>query len=294
MFQVLLLLLQVTLSLAAGLRASEDSAYGWYLIILVLLIVGFLSLIIIEAIIIHRLLRLGGVAWRSVWLGQLLLFSILLSYLTLIPLILTPTPHVCRLVRFSVSFSYSLIQAILLVKILIVLSPKTHPGFLKVPHQMLILFLVSAVQVAINSQWLVTLPAHGIAAVERRFVNDDEVSVVCAATFLPEFSLFHEMLVSFSYLLLVGLAIVALTLRAYLYKRKPNDEPHSEAKWVLMTSCTTTAIWLLWVIVGLTLKDNNIKMAVLAIGLWTTATTTLFIMFVPKLHKLATLKDGGK
>ena len=283
-FQIYLLSLYAVICNCTGseLRSEDSSVYSWVIIILVLVVVGLLALLIVEIVIIYKIVSFGGVPCRSIWLGQLLLLAICLSYLTLIFFVFQPNPLVCRGMRFSVGICYIFIQSILLVKILIVLSPKTQAGFLKLGHQWLILILLWTVQVIINIQWLILAPSGVIS------VHDG--AVVCLPT--HTYSLFNDFLYSFIYIFIVGLILFAVTIRTYCCNRKLNGKPNSEAKWVLITSFVTTATWLAWIIVGALLPAAS--MAALALGLWVTATATLLIMFVPKLHKLATLKDGGR
>lgn len=256
--------------------------YPWAIVVIVLVVVGLLAVLIVEIVIVYKIVSLGGVPCRSIWLGQLLLLAITLSYLTLIAFVFQPTPAICSILTFCVGFCYSLIQSVLVLKILIILSPKTQAGFLKLGHQWLILLLLLVVQIVINVQWLVLSP---LATVTGR--GD---AVVCRPTRYD--SIFFEFIVSFIYIFIMGFVLFALTMKAYSKKRKSNGKPNSEAKWILITSCVTTGTWLAWIIVGSLMPGAG--MAALAVGLWVTATATLLIMFVPKLHKLATLKDGGK
>lgn len=249
---------------------------------MVLAVVGLLSVLIVEVVIMYKVASLGGVPWRSVWLGQLLLLAICLAYLNLIAFVLKPSVVTCSIIRGGVGVCYALMQSVMCVKILMVLSPKTEAGFLKLGHQVLILILILLVQVIISAQWLIVVPPRADT-----LRND---MLVCKATYFS--SLFYEMLASFSYIGLVGTVLFALTLITYSKNRKANGKPISEAKWILVTCCVTAATWVAWVIVGSLLPE--VGMAALAVGLWVTATGTLLIMFVPKLHRLATLKRGGE
>lgn len=263
------------------MRGEYGTIYSWVIIVVVLVVIGLLAVLIVEIAILYKIVKLGGVPCRSIWLGQLLLLAICLAYLTLIAFVFKPTAAICGLLTFSVGLCYTLIQSILVVKILIVLSPKTHPGFLKLGHQWFILLLLWCVQIVIGVQWLFLSPAD--------IVTGYGDAVVCKPARYS--SIFFEFILSFVYLFIMGIVLVLLTTRAYCANRKLNGKPNSEAKWVLITSFVTAGTWLAWVIVGALMPAAS--MAALALGLWVTATATLLIMFVPKLHKLATLKDGG-
>jgi len=259
--------------------------YPWVVVILVLIVIGLLTVLLVEIVIVYKVVRLGGVPCRSIWLGQLLLVAITLSYLSLITFVFKPTRVTCNIIRFSIGFCYILMQSVLLVKVLLILSPKTQAGFLKLGHQVLILGLIICVQVIINVEWLFLEDSQSPPSL----TNDARR---CQPVHLSKF--FYDIIASFTYIFLVGLVIVSITVKTYTSMRKADEKPNAEAKWILITSCVTSAVWLVWIAVGALLPFPESAVAALAVGLWVTATITLLIMFVPKLHKLATLKDGGK
>ena len=279
------LLLCLPDSAAAAVNGNDGVLLTWVTVVLVLTVIGLLTVLIIEIIILYKIVRLGGVPLRSVWLGQLLLFAILMSYITLIIFVFEPSAVTCNLLRFAVGFCYCFILAVLFVKVLVVLSPKTHPGFIKLGHQIMSLFMILSIQIVINVQWIILKPTGSINSINGR--------KMCPSTSDWNFStIFYDFLLSFIYIAVVGVVLIALTLWGYVRSRRREGKPNSEARWILLTSIVTAATWLLWILVGALLPGAD--MAALAIGLWVTATATLIIMFVPKLHKLATLKDGGK
>lgn len=269
---------------AAKLNGVDGVILTWVTVVIVLTVIGLLTVLIIEIIILYKIARLGGVPLRSIWLGQLLLLAILLSYLTLIVFVFEPTAITCNLLRFAIGFCYCFILAVLLVKILIVLSPKTHPGFLKLGHQIMALVFILAVQIIINIQWVILKPTVVIMSIQGR--------LMCPSTSNWSFdTILYDYLLSFLYIAVLGLTLIILTLWSYSKSRRVEGKPNSEARWVLLTAIITVAAWLPWILVGALLPGAD--MAALAIGLWVTATATMIVMFVPKLHKLATLKDGG-
>ena len=146
------------------------------------------------------------------------------------------------------------------------------------------LFMILSIQIVINVQWIILKPTGSINSINGR--------KMCPSTSDWNFStIFYDFLLSFIYVAVVGAVLIALTLWGYVRSRRREGKPNSEARWILLTSIVTAATWLLWILVGALLPGAD--MAALAIGLWVTATAALIIMFVPKLHKLATLKDGG-
>lgn len=284
--QILILLISLLKQCSgAAVNGSDGTLFTWVTVVLVLTVIGLLTVLIIEIIILYKIARLGGVPLRSVWLGQLLLFAILISYITLIIFVFEPTPVTCNLLRFTIGFCYCFILSLLLVKVLVVLSPKTHPGFIKLGHQIMVLLMLLCVQIIINVQWIILKPTTSTISIDGR--------KLCPSTSNWAFStILYDFLLSFIFLVLVGAALIILTLWGYVKSRRREGKPNSEARWILLTCIVTAAAWLVWILVAALLPGAD--MAALAIGLWVTATSTLIIMFVPKLHKLATLKDGGK
>ncbi|XP_067930090.1 uncharacterized protein [Watersipora subatra] len=270
----------VTSVAGVGLRTRNTLVVSWVIVLIVLLIVGLLTLFVIEVVILYKIFKLKGVPCRSIWLGQLLLFAIGLSYCSLLVFIFQPTEIVCSLVRFFPGVCFILIQSVLILKLLLVMSPKTQGGFLKLGHQWLILLLIWAVQLVINIQWIILKPFQVIT------IQDD--LRICVSTNSP--ILFADFLYSFIYIFVMGIVIMALSTILYWNNHRSSNKPNSETKWILVTGCITTATWLAWILAGALIPDWSV--AALAIGLWVTATVTLLTMFLPKLHKLSALKDG--
>jgi len=289
-----LLLLSLTGSSHAELDGYGAMVDPLSIVILVLAVIGLLVVVIVEIIIISKIIRLRGVPWRTVWLGQILLLAILLSYLVVFVFAFKPTVVVCSLERFGVGVCYALMLSVLFVKILIVLSPKTDSGFLKFGHQVMVLLLVWAIQIAINSQWLILAPSetesYGIVKVTGPLDRTETLEGQrCSATKFE--TLFFDTLASLVFVLLVHFIILIVTLVAF-NRGKRQGKVNSETRWILLAMSVNTVLWLLWILIGAFLLGAG--MATVAIGLWAIATSTLIIMFVPKLHKLATLKPGGK
>lgn len=300
---VVILYLQATLLIlhllkvdGAELDGYGSTVYPWVMVVLVLAIIGLLTVVIIEFIIIFKVIKLGGVPWRSVWLGQMLLFGILLSYLTTLAFVFKPTSGSCDLLRFAVGVCYALMLSVLIIKLLIILSPKNETGFLKFGHQVLILAILWLVQIVINSQWLILAPSSTELKSINVQINNGESTrtevyegTVCKAVHLS--SLFFDFLTSFVYIMLLRIVALVLSLISYTRSKKKDGKPNSESCWILVATVVTTIVWLIWILIGSFASDAG--MAAIAIGLWVTATAKLIILFIPKLHKLATLKDGG-
>jgi hypothetical protein len=76
----------------------------WIIALGVLAGIGLLAVFVFEIYILYKLMGTKtGRQWRTLWLGQLLLFGIFMSYLTLFAYLPIPTDVTCGLTRFGVS-----------------------------------------------------------------------------------------------------------------------------------------------------------------------------------------------
>ena len=147
---------------------------NWIIALGVMAGLGVLIVIIFEIYILYRLLgtRLGH-RWRTMWLGQLLLFGIFLCYMTLFAYILIPTRVTCGIIRFGVGVSYAFCFAVLLVKLMVILTSKSSKhsfqagdvesaNYLKGVYQFLMFMFAVGIQIVIDAQWLITVPPQAV------------------------------------------------------------------------------------------------------------------------------------
>ncbi|XP_050409339.2 metabotropic glutamate receptor [Patella vulgata] len=151
----------------------------WIIPIGVLAGLGIFAVIIFEIYVMYKLLGTRqSHKWRTVWLGQLLLFGIFLSYLTLFAYLPIPTKATCGITRFGVGISYAIMFSVLLVKLMVILTSKSSesllpgdiesPNYLKGIYQFLMFMFAVGVQVVIGIQWLITVPPEAIQVFDNR------------------------------------------------------------------------------------------------------------------------------
>ena len=157
------------------LRTRYDIGQKWIIAVGVLAGLGILAILVFEAyVIIYKMLISRHLQqWRTMWLGQLLLLGVLLSYLTLVAYLFIPTKATCGITRFGVGVSYAFCFSVLLVKLMVILTSKSSepsllpddsesPNYLRGIYQVLMFLFALGVQVVIDTQWLITVPPEAI------------------------------------------------------------------------------------------------------------------------------------
>lgn len=91
------------------------------------------------------------------FLGQMLLFGLFLCSSLALVFVIFPTVLSCYLARIGISFSYTLVLSVLMVKCMFLLSLDSGVN-LTVPYQACLLLFSVLVQVAINIQWVIASP----------------------------------------------------------------------------------------------------------------------------------------
>lgn len=288
-----------------------DIGHRWIIALGVLAGVGILSVIIFEIYILYKLLGTSmGHKWRTMWLGQLLLFGIFLCYLTLFAYLPVPTKATCGITRFGVGVSYSICFGVLLVKLMVILTSKSSessllpsdadsPNYLKGVYQFLMFVFVVGVQVVIDTQWLITVPPE---AVKVKSNNDQEVWVCNHYTFssshewndMSEFvrSEFENHVLSLVYIMFLILITTLLALSAHGIITN-----HRESVFIGIASGFSIPIWLAWTLLGGLNNKHDFAQefgdACIAFGLFLTATLILFAMFLPKVRQLVNMGVEG-
>ncbi|RUS84820.1 hypothetical protein EGW08_007435 [Elysia chlorotica] len=296
-----------------------DSEYGtrmdlnhkWIIAIGVLGGLGILSVLVFEIYILYMLLgtRMGN-KWRTMWLGQLLLFGVLLCYLVLFAYLPIPTKATCGITRFGVGVSYSICFAVLLVKLMVILTSRTSsdvllpgdgesPNYLKGIYQFLMFIFAVGVQVVIDTQWLITVPPEAVPVTS----NNGEKVWVCnhytweAGNDMGDMrnwvrSNFENHLISLTYIMVLILITTVLSLNAHGIITN-----HRESVFIGIAAGFSIPIWLAWGLVGGLNMDHAYAQefgdACIAFGLFATATLILFSMFLPKVRQLVNMGVEG-
>ncbi|KAK7087453.1 metabotropic glutamate receptor 2-like [Littorina saxatilis] len=275
---------------------------------------GILAVIIFEIYILYKMLGTQmGQKWRTMWLGQLLLFGIFLCYLTLFAYLPTPTKATCGITRFGVGVSYSICFAVLLVKLMVILTSKNTdnsliPGdgesgnYLKGIYQFLMFVFVVGVQVVIDAQWLITVPPEAVKVVTN---NGGEAWICNHYTFrasgelnsmmaMSEFvrNEFENHILSLVYIMFLILITTVLALNAHGIITN-----HRESVFIGIAAGFSIPVWLAWTLVGGLNRDHDYAHefgdACIAFGLFITATLVLFSMFLPKVRQLVNMGVEG-
>ncbi|KAK3786898.1 hypothetical protein RRG08_017496 [Elysia crispata] len=297
----------------------EDNEYGtrmdlrhrWIIALGVLAGLGILSVIVFEIYILYMMLGTHMAnKWRTMWLGQLLLFGVLLCYLVLFAYLPIPTKATCGITRFGVGVSYSICFAVLLVKLMVILTSRTSsdvllpgdaesPNYLKGIYQFLMFIFAVGVQVVIDTQWLITVPPEAVRVIS----NNGEKVWVCnhytweAGKDMEDMkgwvrSNFENHLISLTYIMVLILINTILSLNAHGIITN-----HRESVFIGIAAGFSIPIWMAWGLVGGLNQDHDFAQefgdACIAFGLFATATLILFTMFLPKVRQLVNMGVEG-
>ena len=120
----------------------------WTIVLLILCCLGLIVVVIFEVYLVSKIVGSPIPShWRTMWLGQLLLFSLLLCYLVLFAFVVSPTVTSCVILRFGVGVCYAMCFSVLLVKLMIIMSSASI-GYLKGIYQFLMFVFAWGVQVS--------------------------------------------------------------------------------------------------------------------------------------------------
>ncbi|GFN87796.1 metabotropic glutamate receptor 2 [Plakobranchus ocellatus] len=288
-----------------------DLNHKWIIALGVLAGLGILCVVVFEIYILYKLLgtRLGN-KWRTMWLGQLLLFGVLLCYLTLFAYLPIPTKATCGITRFGVGVSYAICFAVLLVKLMVILTSRSNsdillpgdaesPNYLKGIYQFLMFIFAVGVQVVIDIQWLITVPPEAVPVISN---NGDRVWVCNHYTWEAGKEMdhmsgwvrtnFENHLISLTYIMVMILITTILSLNAHGIITN-----HRESVFIGIAAGFSIPIWLAWGLVGGLNDDHDYAQefgdACIAFGLFCTATLILFAMFLPKVRQLVNMGVEG-
>ncbi|OWF46220.1 metabotropic glutamate receptor-like [Mizuhopecten yessoensis] len=301
---------------SGGMRMGDeygtrfDVGQKWIIALGVLAGVGCVAVLVFEIYILFKLLgtRIGR-QWRTMWLGQLLLFGIFLSYLTLFAFLFIPTNATCGIIRFGIGVSYATIYSVLLVKLMVILTSTTSeslipgdvesPNYLKGIYQFLMFIFAVGVQVVIDIQWMIQVPPEAVkvmtnGGVEAWVCNHYTWSVDYGWGDMENFvrSEFENHLLSLVYVMFLIIITTIVAMRAHGIITN-----HRESVFIGIVAGFSIPIWIAWGLVGGLNKklDNGHQFgdACLAFGLFIVATLALFSMFLPKVRQLINMGVEG-
>ena len=298
-------------------REENDSmtrfeiGHDWIIAIGVLAGLGLVCVLVFEIYILYKLMGTKiGKQWRTMWLGQLLLFGLFLCYLTLLAYIWTPTKATCCITRLGVGISYSICFAVLLVKLMVLLTSKSSsdnlipgdmesPNYLRGIYQFLMFVFVVGVQVVIAVMWLIMVPPDAVQVTSN---NGEKVWICNHYTWTLEDGWdnmtmfvrtdFENHLISLTYIMVLILitAVVAMSSHGIITN-------HRESVFIGISAGFSIPVWIAWGLVGGLNKDHEFAQefgdASMAFGLFATATLIMFSMFLPKVRQLVNMGVEG-
>lgn len=290
-----------------------ELGHDWIIALGVLAGLGIVCVLVFEIYILYKLMGTKiGKQWRTMWLGQLLLFGIFLAYLVCIAYLWIPTRVTCGITRFGVGVSYAMCFAVLLVKLMVLLTSKTSadtllpgdldsPNYLRGIYQFLMYLFIVGVQVVIAIQWLIMVPPEAVKVSNN---NGQEVWICNHYTWnLATEDSWHNMqvfvrtnfenhLISLCYVMFLVFLTVVIAMKAHGIITN-----HRESVFIGISAGFSIPVFIAWGLVG-GLNKNHIYAeefgdACFAFGLFIVATIILFAMFLPKVRQLVNMGVEG-
>ena len=287
--------------------------HDWIIALGVCAGLGVVCVLVFEIYILYKLMGTKiGKQWRTMWLGQLLLFGIFIAYLVCFAYIWIPTKVTCGITRFGVGVSYAMCFAVLLVKLMVLLTSKTSadtllpgdidsPNYLRGIYQFLMYLFIVGVQVVIAIQWLIMVPP---GAVQIESNNGDQVWVCNHYTWnlasennwreMPNFvrTNFENHLISLSYVMFLIFLTVIIAMKSHGIITN-----HRESVFIGISAGFSVPVFIAWGLVGGLNKNHPYAQefgdACFAFGLIIVATIILFAMFLPKVRQLVNMGVEG-
>lgn len=249
---------------------------GWVIALITLTSAGIILVLAIEIWILIKTLTVpAAMRMQSMWLGQVLLFAIFCSYLTLYAFLPFSSPVTCGIIRFCVGVCYALCFAVLLLKLLLIIGSRSLGYDVSTGFQATLLFFIWAVQLVIDIQWLISTHPKTIPFSQQQRQNvEGEPWGSCDPGFAS-----HVQSLVYVMFLIVLCACLALGTHG-------NRTNHREGLFIGLASGVTIAFWIIWILLGFLMNDPSWHEPCIAFGLLATVTWVLLIMFIPKLYHL--------
>ncbi|KAL5014556.1 hypothetical protein ScPMuIL_008826 [Solemya velum] len=209
-----------------------------------------------------------------VGLGLSLLFGIILLYLSTLPFLFTPSYRICALQYFMPGLAYAFCFGVLIVKLMSLRSYKLLGlgGEISVMNQFLTVLFIVGVQIAIHVQWW--------AMSEQMCVVIKEAEVTQYACKFDK----QEFIMLLAYVMF--LVLLSAVYSVWVRKERNNL---GEARLILIFNWMCVIIWAVWVFV-LMMQPRDFSEPSICIGMLVCATLLIFVIFIPKLQTVATLK----
>lgn len=254
----------------------------WVLIVVIIAGTGSLLTLTLMVYIMCKVCA-GALMRRYLALGILLLVGMVFLFLSVLPFLFSPSENVCGTRFFAHGFSYAFCYAIMLTKMMSLRDYKYIGlgGEISRINQMLTVFFITSVQVAIGVQWWVLkTPVVYTEAMFEAGENDALLETTYyACDFVRKDFVFYHSYVIF---LLVLCCLYSLGVR----KETKNM---NEARLLLICSWFCLALWI-GIVVTLMILDRKYLEAICAIGILANALSMVVIIYLPKLTAISRLK----
>ncbi|XP_035826081.1 metabotropic glutamate receptor 3 [Aplysia californica] len=247
----------------------------WAIIVVCIAGVGAVTSIILGIYVVYKICK-GALARRYVGLGLLLLLSFLMLYTAVVPFVFTPNEGVCGVRFLFTGLCHALCYSVVLVKLMTLQSYKMIGlgGEVSGLNQMLTVFFMVAVQVAIGVQWWTyNTPTYRteldiVAGTLKYACNFDR----------EDFAMYF----SYDMFLLLICSLYSIAVR--------NEKKNlGEAKLLLAFCWLSMFIWAAWLLC-LFFLDRKYADAIICAGLLAEATSGILIVFIPKVRQVARLR----
>ncbi|KAJ8301933.1 hypothetical protein KUTeg_020920 [Tegillarca granosa] len=216
---------------------------------------------------------------RYIGLGIMLLVSIVTMYLSVLPFVFTPGENICSLRFFLPGLTYALTFAVIMAKLMSLRAYKLIGlgGEISNLNQFLTVLFVTGVQLAIGIHWWIK-----------------QGSLFVVDTSLPDVTQYackFDKTEFVIYLVYIMFLIVLAAFYAILVRNETKNM--GEAKLILISSWMTIAVWVAWIAV-LIIQPKDYEEPTVCVGIIVTASVTILVVFVPKLHRISKLKYDVK
>ena len=241
---------------------------------------------------------------RHLFLGQTLLFGLLMCTGMSVMYTLKPTVIVCSVIRVGTSLAYVLVYATLLVKLVFLVSLNSGV-YLPATYQSLLLCFAILIQVVIGVQWLISSPAKvafiddvqasafslanetmNATTTSEELKDSSDIESLAVAYATCNITFHSEML---GMLYVVFLVIVVIVLA---FKARGVRENYREAMYIGLAMGFAVCIMIVWVLAGL-MTEKRYSDVCVSCGLIATSGIIFVVMFMPKGRQLSAMGREG-
>ncbi|KAL4227013.1 hypothetical protein ACF0H5_014989 [Mactra antiquata] len=253
----------------------------WVLIVVIIAGTGSLITLFLMIYIMCKVCA-GALVRRYLALGLLLLVAMVFLFLSVLPFLFSPSENVCGMRFFAHGFSYALCFGVILAKMMTLRDYRYIGlgGEISRINQLLTVFFIISVQIAIGVQWWVLRSPVVFTETLRMEIDGTLQNVTFyACDFVREdFISYH----SYVIFLVVLCCLYGLSVRRETKNMK-------EARLLLICSWVCLIFWIA-VIVTLIILDRKYLEAICSIGILANALTMMVVIYLPKLTAISRLK----